>query len=479
MRTEDVLAPQPVKEIVTCAPETPVQKAAQAMKERKFGSVVVVNPTGHPIGIATESDFVRKIIAAHLPHNTSVAEIMSQPVYTIREQATVAQIVLAMTRHQINHLVVTADGSPDSPATGIISEHDVLLMHGNHPAVLVKRMAKAENVSQLARIRDRADELVHNYLRQQISVPFVGQIISEVNDILIQRALELSLTELEQQGWPRPPEAFCWLALGSEGRQEQMLRTDQDSAIIYADPPPERQIETQAFFHELGSRVVEILTRCGFSKCKGEIMASNLEWVQPQSGWQDYFSTWIHSPEPNALRKLSIFFDFRPVWGDASLSEALSAHIFQALDGQQRFLHLFVESALQHPPPQGFLGNFLVEKSGENKDLFNIKARGLRPLDHAARVLSLAHRIRAQNTFERYAQLAERLPDTELFQEAAMAYEILMRYRALNGFEAGNDGSYLRIQELNGIEKQTLKTCFKTVEHMQQYLQTVFAVRRR
>lgn len=474
MRTEDVLSPQPIKDIVTCTIDTPANVAAQMIKKRKFGSVVVVDEHKNPIGIATETDFVRKIIAATQPNTVRIDEIMSSPVFTIRAGASVAQIILAMTHHQVNHLVITQDGTPKSKVVGIISEHDVLLMHGNHPAVLVKRIAKAQDIRQLKQIRDRADDLIFNYLQQQISVPFIGQVSSEVNDILIHRAIEIALEQMKSTGLALPQQNFCWLSLGSEGRQEQMLRTDQDNAILYENPPEDQSEDVHNFFHELGCRVVEILSQCGYSRCKGDIMASNRQWVQPLQIWTKYFAEWIKSIEPDAMRKMSIFFDFRPVYGNKTLSKNLRDNIFSLLEKRQHFLNLFVQSALQHPPPQGFLGRFLVETTGENKHLFNIKARSLRPLDHAARVLSLAHNIYEVNTFERYKHLARILPEKELFTEAMMAYEIFLRYRMLNGFQNQSDGTYIRIEQLNEIEKQTLKTCFKAIARIQRYMQVMF-----
>lgn len=478
MRPEDVLAPQPITELVICSPETSVQAAAEAMRKRLFGSALVLNAQQHPVGIVTESDIVRQIVAAGRSGDTALSEIMSAPVSTLKAHATVAQIILKMTREQINHVVITADGTDQSPVQGIISEHDLLSMHGNHPAVLVKRLHTAESVKELSQIRNRADELIYNYLAQAIQVPFVAQIISEINESLIQRALEMSIAQLADAGRSLPSVPFCWLALGSEGRQEQLLRSDQDNAILFADVPAAELAPVKAYFEELGARVVQILIQCGFQPCKGDVMARNPQWVQPMRVWTRYFKSWIQSSDPEALRKISIFFDFHCVWGEAELSQKLRANIYTALEGQQRFLHLLVASALQHPPPRGFLGQFVVESSGENKHLFDLKARGLRPLDHAARVLSLTHRLEgSNNTFARYAQLADKLSDSSLFHEAAMAYGILMRHRALNGLQHGDNGRYLAVQELNHIEKQSLKTCFVVIERLQKYLRLSYGLR--
>lgn len=477
MRTEDVLIPSPIEQLLKGPGTTTLREAARQMKERRFGSFIIVDADDHPLGIATESDFIRRGSEDHITWETAVSEIMSTPVFTIRNGTTAAQLIVAMSKYKIDHLVVTQDGTPQSPVRGIISQRDILLMHGNNPAVLVRGLREAEDIETMARLRDRADELIFNYLRQEISIPFIASITTEINDALLQQAFDISFSRLEKEGMKMPELSFCWLSLGSDGRSEQLRRTDQDNALVYEDPPAGEEEQAAQYFQRLGAEVVEILIRCGFARCPGDIMASNPKWVKPLSGWKRQFTDWIELPNSDGLTGTSIFFDFRCGYGDEQLTEALSAHIIQTIRNRSGFLNFFAQSALQHPSPTSFFGKFILETTEDKKDAFDLKARAMRPLSHAARVLVYAHQIGGvTNTMERYARLAEELPDKELFREASLAYEILLRYRAINGFHHQDSGRYIFPKQLTRIERKTLESCFSTVERVQQYIKNVFRV---
>ena len=477
MRTEDVLIPNPVEDLLKGPAGTTLREVARQMKERLFGSFIIVNEQGLPLGIATDSDFIRRGSDREVNWESPVSEIMSSPVMTIRKGATAAQLIIAMSKYKIDHLVVTEDGTPQSPVLGIISQRDMLLMHGNNPAVLVRQLREAASVETLARIRNRADELIYNYLRQEVSIPFIAAVTTEINDTLLHKAFDFSFARLQKEGMRKPGLSFCWLSLGSEGRGEQLRRTDQDNAIVYEDPPEEQAEQAALYFQRLGASVVDILIQCGFARCPGDIMASNLKWVKPLSGWKQQFTDWIEFPNSEGLIGVSIFFDFRPGYGDSRLTDALTDHILQTIGGRSSFLNFFAESALRHPSPMGFFGKFILEEQGGKKGAFDLKARAMRPLDHAARVLAYANNIRGvTNTIQRYEQLTAILPDKKLFREASLAYEILLRYRAINGFRNNDSGRYIFPKQLTRIERKTLETCFAAVERVQQYLRNVFRV---
>lgn len=477
MSQEDILIVNPIEDVLTCSPNTDIQTAAQQMKKERVGSIIVVNDEKHPIGIVTETDFARKVIAENLDIQTPIEAIKSHPVHTIAPYSTVSEYVIQMIKHKVRHLVVTEDGSAETPIVGIVSEHDILLMHGNDPAILVKRMLRARNVEKLAKIRDRAEQLIVNYLKQEVSIDFITDIMTEINDALIRRAIELALQRLEKEGVERPSLQFCWLSLGSEGRGEQLLRTDQDNAIVYENPSEEWKERAEDYFLKLGEYVVETLHACGFALCKGEIMASNPKWNQPLKAWKKHFADWVGIPEPMALMHSSIFFDLRGTYGDMTLVDELQTFILEQIEeGRGRFLNFLALNTLRNPPPLSFFKNFIVERSGENKDLFDIKLRSMMPLTDAARLLTLAEKqTDVNNTFKRFERLKTLIPEhAELFDEAAMAYELFIRHRALNGFKYGNSGRFINPEDLNKIERQTLRTAFKTVESVQLYVKNRF-----
>ena len=477
-REEDVIVMKPTEQVAFCSPKNTVQEAGQIMAEYRIGSLVVANEQLRPVGIITSTDYTRKVGTGEVPIAAPVARLMSSPVMTIRKGVPVAKVILTMMKHNIRHLVVTEDGTPDSRFIGLISEHDVLLTQGNNPAVLVKRLQKARSTDEMREIRDRAEELIYSYLEQEVSVEFITGTMTEINDALIKRAIEMSQETLKADGHEQPPLTFAWLNLGSEGRGEQLLRTDQDNALLYQDPPPELADQAKEYFLRLGTAVTDILEACGFAHCPGEIMASNPKWNLPLAGWKKQFSQWMHTPDPKALMHGTIFFDYRAGYGDQKLAQALTQHLFDEMEKTNNFINFFAQNALGNPPPLSFFKNFIVERSGKHKDEFDIKLRAMMPLCDAARVLMLHHQASGVgNTIERYHQLAELEPNNQaLFEEAAMAYELMVRYRALNGFRNQHSGRYLNPNHLNKIERQTLKYAFRTIDDLHSVLKTRFSL---
>ncbi len=392
---------------------------------------------------------------------------MSSPVLTVDEQTTLSSMIATVMKKHLHHFAVTEDGTPHTPVVGIVSEHDILKTQGSHPTVILTEISRAKTRERLRVLRDQAEELLRQYLQDEVGMGFLSNMISEINDTLIRRAIRLSLLELAGRGM-EPPVPFCWLALGSEGREEQLLRTDQDNAILYADPG-EDDGAAERFFLELGELVVDILVEAGFKRCPGDVMASNPKWNQPLAEWKRCFSQWIREPENVAVMHTNIFFDFRPVYGEQSLAAELKGHIFERIKVDRAFLSFFALNATGNPPPLSFFRNMIVERSGEHRDAFDIKARAMMPLADAARVLVYDLGIDIYgSTAERWQRIGETHEHlARLASEAGMAYEILMRIRALEGLNRGTSGRYVHIKELNKLERQTLRNTFSVVKDVQ------------
>jgi len=464
---DDVRRVDPVRDVLTCGPNTTIRHAASQMSERNVGSILVVDDEQRPLGIVTDSDLRSKVVGQGRDVSRLISEIMSSPVLTIDDQTTLSSLIATVMKKHLHHFAVTEDGTDTTRVVGIVSEHDILKTQGSHPTVILTEISKAKTKHRLRALREQAEDLLRRYLEDEVGMGFVSNMISEINDTLIRRAIVLSLAEFAERGM-KPPVPFCWLALGSEGREEQLLRTDQDNAILYADPGEDGG-GAEAFFLELGKLVVEILVEAGFERCPGDVMASNPQWNQPLASWKRYFSGWVREPEKVAVMHTNIFFDFRPVYGDTSLAAELRTHIFERIKTDRLFLALFAKHATQNPPPLSFFRNMIIERSGEHRDTFDIKARAMMPLADAARVLVYDFGIDMYgSTAERWERIAETNENlARLAGEAAMAYEILMRIRALEGLTRGTSGRYVHIKELNKLERQTLRNTFSVVKDVQ------------
>ncbi|HRW76267.1 MAG TPA: DUF294 nucleotidyltransferase-like domain-containing protein [Saprospiraceae bacterium] len=464
---------QPTQTPVHCPPGTPIRQAAKRMEAHEVGSMLICNEDLHPVGIFTDKDLRNRVVAGSVGIDAPVESIMKAPVITCPPHITMMEAMIIMLRHRIHHLCMTATGSPDSPALGILSEHDLLVAQGNHPAVLIRDLHRAQGVDTLAQLRQQADTLAQDYLRREVSVLYIARILTEINDALIRESIRIAARELD---WT-PPVPFAWMGLGSEGRGEQLLRSDQDNAIIFSPPEdPGLTNEVRNQFLSLASRVNAIFHQCGFEDCPAEIMARNPTWCLTSVEWAERFHTWMHTPGEQEVMHANIFFDFRNVYGDTTLTDQLSATIADALAGNKIFLSLMAKDAVRNPPPLSFFRNFIVEKDGEHRDQFDIKLRAMMPLIDAARTLTLYHgQFDVKHTVDRLNRLADLEPQNRsLYQEAAEAFEILMRFRAENGLRHQDSGRYLQLDRLSKLDRLQLRNCFHPIRDLQEILETRF-----
>ncbi|AKP50923.1 Putative CBS domain and cyclic nucleotide-regulated nucleotidyltransferase [Cyclobacterium amurskyense] len=462
--------------VIQCRIGETIAQAVGKMSADKVGSIVIVDENNHPQGIITDKDLRNRLIAKGLPYDTLVEKIMSYPVITAKKDLEFSQIYLNMVKNRLHHLVFTEDGTNQSKLIGIISDHDILLSQGNSPAVLIKALQDSSDVHEIAKLRNQAEGMLIYFLENELAIDFIAGIITEINDTIIQRAIHIAKSR-HSADFPEVCETpFCFLGLGSEGRGEQLLRTDIDNAMVYEDVPEALEENTRRFMHLIARDVMDILFASGFHSCPAEMMANNPEWCQPLSKWKSYFSHWISKPDQQSLLMASIFFDFRAIAGKAALAEALTAHVYEQISSEKIFLNFFAKNALLNPPPLGFFRNFIVEKSGAHAEKFDIKLRAMMPLADAARVLVLNHQVvGVNNTFKRYEKLAELEPNqAELYKDAGKAYEIFMRFRALEGLSASSSGRFIKPDSLGKLQRQLLKNAFFPIDEIQKILRVRF-----
>lgn len=455
------------KNPVTCSKTSTIQEASITMSKKRVGSIIITE-NNQPIGIITDKDLRLQIATGKKSITEKVTQIMSSPVITFPKDITVAEAQIAMLKHQITHLCITKDGTPNSELLGILSEHDIVVLHGDNPSVLVKELKRAKNVNTLKFIRNKASNLIERYLEQNIPILFIAKIISEINNAITQKAIEISIDELEE----KPPVNFAWLALGSQGRKEQILLTDQDNALVFENVKEEDYPSTQQYFLKLAKRVTEKLNFVGYEFCPADMMASNPLWCLSLNRWKNQFREWITKPTEDAVMMCTIFFDFDIVYGNKNLVNQMSEGVFKTINRYEIFLNFLGRNALRNPPPLGFFRQFLMENNGEHKDHFDIKSRALMPLIDVARLLTLSHNLTGKNnTVERFKSLIKVEPQNkELYLSCINSFKILLKHRTNQGVLHNNSGRYVDLKNLNKSEKLTLRACFKPIKDVQDLL---------
>src|SRR5690606_23248483 len=289
----------------------------------------------------------------------------------------------------VSQFCITEDGTPNSKLIGIISEHDVVVSQGTNPSVLMRAIKRATKTKELKNIRKKINNLLRGYIQQNIPLTHTSKIITELNDATIKRVIALTLGKMDTV----PPVNLAWMSLGSQGRKEQLLTTDQDNAIVFEDVKETKLEETRSYFLSLANLVNEALNKIGFAYCPAEMMANNPKWCLSLSEWKNQFTQWIVSPGNEEILLCSIFFDYDISYGDVTLVNKLSDHIFVTTKNNPIFFVQLGKSVLMNPSPLGFFRQFLVEQDGEYKDFFDLKKRALMPISDAGRLLILYHEV--------------------------------------------------------------------------------------
>ncbi|UMB60878.1 DUF294 nucleotidyltransferase-like domain-containing protein [Lutibacter sp. A80] len=455
---------------LTCSTTTTVKEAALIMTNNVINSIVVTEDK-KPIGIITDKDIRTKIGTGRFKITDTAALVMTHPVITFRENLSVAEAQIALLKHKVSHLCITKDGTDASELVGILSEQDLNLIQGNNPLFLIKEIKKAKDAETLKYIRSKASDLTKGYIKQEIPIYFITKVISEINTAITKRAIQLSIKEIGKQ----PPVSYTWFAVGSQGRKEQLLMTDQDNALVFENVEPSEYEAVKSYFLELATKVTEKLNSVGFDYCPANIMASNPKWCLSIKEWKQQFKEWIKDPIPEKILLSIIFYDFELVYGNVELYNNMAKSVLKLIKKNQLFLSFLSKVTLDNPAPLGFFKQFLVELDGENKDNFDIKTRAIRPLTDAARIFSLYHGLQVNNTIARFEKLMEVEPqNADLFESCANAFKILLQFRTSQGLTNNDTGRYVDINSLSKADRLKLKSCFKPIKNIQDSLKLRF-----
>jgi len=463
---------QPVENICTrdlvfCEPGMPIQEAALMMSRRRCSSILVKESEGDFVGILTVGDSRRKVIGKGYDIKKPVSGIMSSPVNTVSARVPVFEALMVMMQKNLKHLAVAY---AEKKVVGMVTVSDLVSAQGQSPFFLIREINKAGRIEEVADIHTEVPRLIQSLIESGVKVINVARLISTISDTILHKLIGFAIDELGP-----PPVRFVFLILGSEGRREQTLKTDQDNAIIYEDIPHEFADSVKGYFLKLGEKVCTWLDQAGYTFCKGDVMAKNPKWCQPLSVWKTYFSTWVDTVEPEALLQSNIFFDFRGGYGDMDLVDHLRSHLFSSLAGRPNFFRYLTENSLNWKPPLGFFRNFLVESKGEHRDTFDIKS-SMMIIVNFARIYALNNGIEETNTQERLNQLfLKKVLSWEDYNELEQSYNYLMQMRLVRQVSAiirenGKPDNHINPKMLSHIEQTTLKEIFKRIEKFQEQM---------
>lgn len=447
-----------------------IKETAQLMTENLVDSALIIEQN-FPIGIVTDSDFRSKVATARFPMTHTVDKIMSSPVITVVENISVAEAQLVMLKHDVTHLCVTFDGTDKSDIKGIISEHDLVVAQANNPGILLKELKRSQSPKDLKQVRDKLSEIIQASINKNIPLVHINNIAGEITLAIIKRAVELAILDLGS-----PPARFAWLSIGSQGRKEQLLLTDQDSILVFEDVIADKYRDVKDYFIKLAKKTNATLEKSGFPYCPNSHMASNLLWCKSLTDWTKQYNSWMNTPGENSNEISSVFFDYEMAFGELKLEDAITEIILKNAKNNVLFFDYLGNDTLNKPAPLNFFKKFNVEEVGENKGKFDIKTRALMPLIDGARMFVLSNNIKGiNNTYLRYKQLAITDPKhSETYINCAEAFLVLSKFRTLEGLKNDSSGQFIDLEELSKIDKEKLKNALAPMKELEEMIKDRF-----
>ncbi|MCG3722123.1 DUF294 nucleotidyltransferase-like domain-containing protein [Vibrio cincinnatiensis] len=450
-----------------------IQDAAIKMSEENVSSLLIIDPnimqdndddSSPVVGIITDRDLCRRVIATDLDHSQPVTEVMTSEVISLDHNAYVYEAMLTMLRYNVHHLPVLKENNP----IGIIEITDIVRYESQNSLLLVSSIFQQNSADDLAQLSKQVKDAFVRLVNEDANSHMVGTAMSTIGRSFKQRIIELA----EEEFGPAPI-PYCFLALGSMGRDEQLIVTDQDNAIILDDSYDETI--HGGYFARLATFVCDALDKCGYSYCTGDIMATNPMWRMTRQQWEACFADWIDNPNPKALLNASIFFDLDGVYGRLKWAEQLNGFIVRRARRNNRFLACLARNALNRTPPLGFFKNFVMEKDGRHNNSINLKRRGTAPLADLIRVHALAVGSRSKNSFERLDDVIDAgiLPKGR-GQDLRDALEFISMVRIRHqAFDVENDiqpDNNIEPEHLSEFERRNLKDAFQILSNAQNFL---------
>jgi CBS domain-containing protein len=472
---EQLLYSLSVGDVVRCAAAvcdetTTICEAAKRISNEPSAALFVVDTNGQAVGVVTDRDFARKVVAGAMATDVLVTAIMSAPVIEVESTERIFQALLTMLGRNIHHILVAEDGMPK----GVLTSHDLMLLQGKSPLSLARNIEQQQSVADLAVAQKRIGDLLPLLMREGARASHITRVVAELNDRVMVRILKLAEEELGP-----PPVSYCWVVLGSEGRREQTFKTDQDNALLYADPSDEGRSRAAEYLGALAAFAQHALERCGYPPCPGGWMASNPRWRMPLAAWRAMFKRWIEEAEYHSVEDALILLDMRPVAGDVSLYESLASGIGEQLKSASFFKSILACISIGRKPPLGFFRTFVLDRGGEHREELDIKEAGTGPIVEAARLFAIDAGILKTNTVDRLSALrAADYMDEKVLTELQEAFEFLTLLRLENQLQQAREGkplsNFLNPRKLTHLQKGLLREAFQTVARVQSLIDDRF-----
>lgn len=452
-----------------CKEELPAGEIAGMMQNSAATVIIVRNRQDKVTGTITAAEFVNTWDTIHTEKNAG--DIMKSNPSWCAETDTIGVVMAQMERE---HQPVLLVRGPDMQTTGFITREILAVRLTACFSSGEPDPVTGDTLQQLTAWQMQLPGEVQYLLHSGVKPAAITSLVTRRSDRITEILAGMVIGEMGP-----PPSRFAFVALGSEARKEQTLLTDQDNALFYDDEVADSH-EAREYFLQFGSRMNELLNQSGYELCKGNIMAGNSRWNQPLGTWKKYFAGWITEANPQNIVDISVFFDFRTVFGDDSLTRDMRNTVNALLDNHPSFFNFMAMANLAYKIPLTLFGRLLAETTSDTTGTVNIK-NASRVMVSIIRLYSMKYRLEETNTLLRIQRLHNLNVFThDLYADLIYAFEYLLTIQFRNQASAmGNrivPGHNLSLSMLSSIEISTLKTIFSVIAGFQNRLKQDFGI---
>ena len=440
-------------------------EAAQINKKEKVPTVLLKDENGE-MYIVTDSDFRQKVILNRMDFDEKIVKIATKGLVYVNEDDFLFNAQLIMAKHGLKRVVVKNE---KEEIIGILDQISLSSFFATNIFSVSNKIVKAETVEELKEASLSFIKIIKSLNAKGVKIEFISRLINQLNKKLLDKLyILLAPTELYEKS--------CLIVMGSEGRGEQILKTDQDNALILND---DCNISDEVL-QEFTNKFTETLVDFGFPRCEGNIMVSNPYWCRKESDFKDLIFSWVNQPNGDNFMNIAIFYDAVCVSGNRDLVLNLKEYLFKVTGNTQTFYSHFAKVISSFDVPLGFFDGFVFNnKENKQKNQIDIKKGGIFIIVQGIRSLSLEYKLLNTSTAKRIQKLIELGElDPELGKELTMAFNFLTNLKLKSNLEKldkkATIDNYINPNELNTMEKDLLKDSFKIVNKLKKKLEFHF-----
>ncbi|WP_207234110.1 putative nucleotidyltransferase substrate binding domain-containing protein [Shewanella maritima] len=438
-----------------------IQDVAKEMRNACRSSTAIIKQDGKIVGLITDRDMTKRVIADGMDISLPIKAVMTTPAITIDPDDLILKAASLMMQYNIRSLPVVRGND----VLGLLTSSHLVQKHRMQAIFLIEKIKYTDTPEGLAELTSERQAIFEALVEGRVDSEIIGQVMAMIMDGYNRRLLQMA-----EEQFGAPPCDYNWIVAGSHARNEVHMLSDQDSAIILQEGATEAD---KAYFQQLSEFVTHHMDACGYPNCTGHYMASNPKWCQTLSVWKECYRKWVTNPQYGMLMNVSVFLEVRSLHGNAELSESLQNHLHSLINEDNQFLPSLVNDAVRTQPPLGIFNKLVLEKSGNNTRVLNIKKYALTLIVDLARIYGLAVGCSKTGTRERFEFAVEqKLLNEDDFKDVIEAFYFLTQLRFNHQLSALRQGlqpnNHMEPSAISSFERKHLKDAFRIISNMQE-----------